>query len=120
MKTVIAGSRILSDYGLVEKAVKESGFDVTEVISGGASGIDRLGEAYARNHGIPYKIFKAPWERFGRKAGILRNEEMAKSADAVIVIWDGKSRGSSSMIQIAKNRLLPLFVLEVDIKTDEG
>ena len=57
MKTIIAGSRDLTDYNLVKLAVEESGFEIAEVVSGGARGVDRLGERWAKEHGVPIKRF---------------------------------------------------------------
>jgi hypothetical protein len=115
MITIIAGSRVITNYSLVEQAVKESGFELTKIISGGANGVDKLGEQYANNNNIPIRVFFAEWDRYGRKAGILRNEEMAKQAQACIVIWDGFSKGSANLIKIARRRNLQLFVLNINL-----
>ncbi len=102
MKVVVAGSRTIHDYGMVEYAIKKSGFKITELVSGGAEGVDQLGEIYAKQNDIPIKRFIPDWDKYGRKAGLLRNEEMAKYADAVIVVWDGKSNGTRHMVNQAK------------------
>jgi len=99
VRVIIAGSRTIHDYAVVEHAVKESKFDVTEVVCGGASGVDTLGFTWATRHEIPVKMMPADWKRHGRSAGPLRNGEMARYADALILVWDGISRGSSSMKQ---------------------
>lgn len=114
MKTIIAGSRTIDDYSQVESAVKQSGFTITELYSGCAKGVDMLGIMYADANKIPVMAFPAQWDKHGKKAGILRNEEMAKTADALIAIWDGKSRGTKHMIQIAKEKNLKVFVYLVE------
>ena len=104
MKVIIAGSRTLSNPLLITQAIEESGFEVTEVVSGCAQGVDRAGEDWAALNNIPVKRFPAKWHKHGRQAGWLRNKEMAVYADALIAIWDGKSKGTRHMIEIAKSR----------------
>lgn len=110
MKVIIAGSRKVEDYKLVVQAMERCGYEVTEVVCGMATGIDRLGEQWAIANGIPVKEMPADWNRHGRSAGPIRNRAMADYADAAVVIWDGKSRGSRNMINemIRKNK--PYFV----------
>jgi hypothetical protein len=98
MKVIIAGSRNISDYMLVVNAVKSSGYDITTVISGCAVGVDRLGELWARTNNIPIIEMPANWNRDGKKAGPIRNKEMALVADAAVIIWDGESTGTRNMI----------------------
>jgi hypothetical protein len=112
MRVVIAGSRSIKDATLIERAVQESGFNVTEVVEGGARGVDTLAFDWAHREGIPVKVFVPDWS-IGRQAGILRNVEMADYADAVIAIWNGKSRGTEHMISIAYKRQMPCYVLKV-------
>jgi len=109
MKTIIAGSRTITDYALVEQAIMESGFEITEVVSGGANGVDALAIRYAVQHNIPYVILYASWAKHGKSAGPIRNKEMAEYAEALILVWDGKSRGSSNMLNIAKKLKLKIF-----------
>lgn len=60
-----------------------------------------MGEAWARENGISYIRFPADWDKYGRSAGMIRNREMAKYAEALIAIWDGRSRGTSNMMSTA-------------------
>jgi hypothetical protein len=113
MKVIIAGSRSIDDYPLVEKAVLESRFAITEVVSGGAHGVDYLGECYGFKNKIPIRVMKAKWEEHGKSAGAIRNSEMANYAEAVIVIWDGRSPGSKNMINCARVKGLPLFIYKL-------
>lgn len=114
MKTIIAGSRSFERHAnlprLIADAVECSDFEVTEVVSGCARGIDTAGEAWAAAHGIPIRRFPADWGRHGRAAGPMRNAEMARYAQALIVIWDGVSRGTKNMIETAKREGLPVHV----------
>ena len=101
MHTIIAGGREITDPALVEEAVRACGWTITEVICGAARGADTLGEAWAIAHNVPVKRMPADWDRFGKRAGYLRNQEMANCADALILIWSGTSRGSGHMLAIA-------------------
>lgn len=113
MKTIIAGSRTILDYNLVEEAVKRSGFEITEVVSGGARGVDALGEHYSFVHSIPLKIFKAEWGLYGRGAGYRRNYEMARYAEALVCVWDGVSKGAAHMIHTARAENLKTFIFNL-------
>lgn len=110
MKVIIAGSRNVNDYSLVVQAVQRSGFTITEVVSGCATGIDRMGEQWAIANNIPIKEMPADWNRHGNSAGPQRNRAMAEYADAAIVVWDGKSRGSRNMIENMIRRKKPYYV----------
>jgi hypothetical protein len=113
MKVIIAGSRDISDYELVCRAVKESGFTPAAIVSGLSRGVDRLGMEYARRHGIPCHGYPAEWDKHGRQAGYIRNHDMARNADAVIAVWDGRSPGTKHMIDIATRRALRVYVYRV-------
>lgn len=113
MKTIIAGSRIFHDTPMIARAVKASGFKITEVVSGGAMGVDFAGETWAGILGIPVKRFQAEWRKYGHSAGPIRNREMANYADALIAIWDGKSRGTSNMIAVARELGLDIYIEKI-------
>lgn len=113
MKTVVCGSRTITNPDLVAQAITESGFSITEIVSGHASGVDTLAERYARLNNIPLNVFPANWLRYGKSAGPKRNQEMADYAECVIAIWDGKSRGTKDMIEKAKSKGLQIYILRV-------
>ena len=120
MKCIIAGSRSITDYKILQDEVKKSGFDITEIVSGNASGVDKLGEQYAREHKILLKVMPAKWGKHGRSAGHIRNREMAEyvgKEGGLILIYDGKSPGSTSMLNIAKSLGLKIHVRIVDAKS---
>lgn len=118
MKVIIAGSRSIVDYARVKIAIEASGFEIAEVVSGKALGVDSLGERWAGENNIPVKPFPADWNdlshpdaviktgRSGRKydakAGYRRNRQMAEYGDALILVWDGESSGSSDMLKNAE------------------
>lgn len=132
MKTIIAGSRSILSLQTVETAIKESGFEseISLIVSGGAVGIDQLGEIYARNRNIPVHRFIPNWNDISDKpksqirysknkrpywmlAGYKRNEDMAEFSDALIAVWDGKSKGTKHMIDTAVRCGLRVFVYKV-------
>lgn len=96
--------------GIVQKAIDNSQFVMTEIVSGGARGVDSLAITYAKEHYIPCTIMRADWDKYGKSAGFRRNGDMANYADALIAIWDRESRGTLHMINIAKERGLKVFV----------
>lgn len=111
MKVIIAGGRDITDLGLVAEAIYNSEFRITEVVSGGARGVDAIGEMYSRS--VLQKeptIFPADWDKFGKAAGHVRNAEMAEYADALIAVWDGKSPGTKNMINTALAAGLKVYV----------
>ncbi len=110
MRTVIAGSRTFNSLSQLCEAVAASGFVISEVVSGGARGADRLGETWATLNKIPCARFLPDWTTHGKAAGIIRNKEMAAYAEALIALWDGQSRGTKNMIEEARKRGLKVYV----------
>lgn len=110
MKTIIAGSRDGVTLQDVEHAMYECGWEPSEVVCGNARGADSFGKEWAMHLGIPVKFFDADWERYGKRAGLDRNWQMAKYADALVLVWDGKSRGSLNMLQQAEQQGLRIHV----------
>lgn len=97
MKVVIAGSRTINPtVEEIELALKD--VLITEVVSGGAYGVDSAGEDFARKNNISIKRFIPDWSKHGKRAGPLRNASMAAYGDILLLIWDGKSAGSKSML----------------------
>ena len=95
MKLMIAGSRSITDFDLAPHIPD----GVHTIISGGAKGIDTLAEKYADEHKLSKYIIKPRYDLYGKVAPIKRNYEMVDMADIVLVIWDGKSKGSESTIK---------------------
>lgn len=114
-KVIIAGSREFNDYQLLVSKVNQiliNRLPDVEIVSGTCRGADKLGEQYATEYNLSIKQFPADWNTHGKKAGYLRNVEMAKYADACIVFWNGTSKGTKHMIDIATNRGLPLRIIK--------
>ena len=86
-----------------------SGYSIV-IVSGGCAGADVLGERYAKENGYSIDRYPAEWQKYGRKAGIMRNAVMADNADALIAYWDGISRGTKNMIDEARKKGLAVRV----------
>lgn len=113
MNVIIAGSRTFKDYSVLYNYCESVLSSITEpivIFSGGARGADFLAEAYARGKTYELKIFPAKWDIYGRSAGPIRNEEMARNADVLIAFWDGKSAGTKNMIAQAEKNNLKIFI----------
>lgn len=113
MKTIIAGGREILDYTLVLNAIRESKFDITEVVSGMAKGVDTLAVQFANENDLVITPFFADWNTHGRAAGPIRNRQMAEYGEALIAVWDGESRGTKNMIEEATKRGLKVYVYHV-------
>lgn len=114
-KVVIAGSRGFKNYILLEAKLShylsKKNLEDVEVVSGGANGADLLGERFAKEKGCKIKRFIPDWDGQGKSAGYIRNWEMAKYADACVVFWDGKSKGTKHMMDLAKREGIILKIV---------
>ena len=115
---IIAGTRTFDDYDIFEEMVDKV-FDILlenykqseiQIISGNAKGVDKLGEAYAKENGYKLMLYPANWDKYGKKAGPIRNSEMIKIANYLIVVWDGISRGTKDIISKAKANKIPTAI----------
>lgn len=114
-KVIIAGGRHYEDYATVKayadyKLSRIALIHDIEIVSGGATGADALGERYAREKGYTVKRFSADWKTYGKAAGPRRNREMAAYADALLAFWDGSSKGTMNMIQEAEKQGLKVGI----------
>lgn len=116
MKLIIAGSRYLDEELVYSKIVmwRMNNIPHLEIVSGGCKGVDHAGEYYADFYDLPIKRFPADWKKHGRAAGPIRNKQMADYADALLLIWDGISRGSLSMKKEMEKLNKPIY--EIIIK----
>lgn len=117
MKLIIAGSRNVPETDEMIDRLENFLFtfamnsgNISEVVSGCASGGDTLGELWAERNNIPIKKFPANWKKYGRAAGPIRNKEMGNYADMAAVVWDGESNGSRHMINYMKKLNKPCHV----------
>jgi hypothetical protein len=113
VRVIIAGSREITDFSLVERAVEQSGFRPSVVISGRCRGVDLLGERWARKHRVPLETFPAAWRLYGDAAGPLRNGVMVSVVEGLIVIWDGLDTGSADVFRRGLEAGLHVFEVRV-------
>lgn len=111
-KVIIAGSRGFDDYPGLCRVCDYMLKNKTniEIVSGGAIGADRLGERYAKERGYKITQFIPNWDLFKKAAGYIRNSEMADYSDALIAFWNGKSKGTGHMIDLAESKGLKVKV----------
>ena len=113
MKTIIAGSRNITEYATLIKALKKVDWEITTVLSGTARGVDKLGEIFAKENNIPLEKYPAEWDKYGKSAGYKRNLVMAENAEALLALWDGQSKGTKHMIDIAKKHSLKIHIYQI-------
>lgn len=134
IKTIVAGDREVDSYDTIERAIKASGFEITELVEGGARGADAKAREWAQKNKVPYTTFKADWknvtregavvksrknewngkvEKYDAAAGTFRNEMMASYAEALVAVQTrGKTPGTQNMISLAKKYNLKIFIYE--------
>ena len=126
MKVIVAGGRDFNDYKLLKETLdnfqQEYG-NITEVVSGTALGVDKLGEQYANENNIPIKRFVPDWQGLGKKAGHVRNRKMgdyAKEHNGMLVaFWDKQSRGTKGMIDYATKVGLKSMVVHYSVEVSD-
>ena len=118
-RIIVAGGRDFNNYDLLSETLdavlKRYTDSETIIVTGCCRGADALGEHYAKEHGIPVKRFPADWLQYGKAAGPIRNREMAEYASegegVLVAFWDGKSRGTKNMIDMAFKYGLDVHVI---------
>ncbi len=108
MKVAVIGSRGLIVKDLERYLPK----DTSEIVSGGARGIDTCAEKYAEQNGIPITVFLPEYEKYGRGAPLKRNFQIIDYADLVLAFWDGKSRGTKFVIDKCKEKNKPVRIFK--------
>ncbi|MBQ7004908.1 MAG: hypothetical protein IJN68_00590 [Clostridia bacterium] len=112
MKLAIIGSRSLKITDL-NKFIPDN---VSEIVSGGAKGIDTCAKEFAISKGLAYTEFLPQYEKYGKAAPIVRNKEIVKYADEVLAFWDGKSKGCKNVIDYCKkeNKKITVEIIKKD------
>lgn len=108
MKVAIVGSRNFNNYKtfieFMNTTITENNIDIDLIISGGARGADSFGYNYAVSKGIPTKIYKPEWDKYGKAAGFIRNKYIIDDCDICIAFWDGVSHGTKHDIDLCKQQ----------------
>lgn len=105
----VVGSRSFENYKFLENTLNKE--NIFKIISGGARGADSLAEKYAKLNSIPIEIIKPNWNKYGRRAGVIRNASIVKNANHVIAFWDGTSRGTLSTINLCMKKYIPIKII---------
>lgn len=123
MKTLlVAGSRSFAHWSqekmndLLSQASSCLDMTFDRIMEGGAPGVDTKSRYWAQGKGYPVETVPAQWDLFGKSAGYKRNVEMVEAADAVIIIWDGKSKGTKHTLNLATKKGIPMVVVIRDPK----
>lgn len=117
LRVIIAGGRSFNDYERLKRVMGHLLSKTTEeivIVCGMARGADSLGEQYAKEKGYEVRRFPADWKGLGKSAGYKRNEQMAQNADALVAFWDGQSRGTKHMIDLACKYGLKVCVIKYE------
>jgi hypothetical protein len=101
MKVAIVGSREYSNLSKVRVYIQNLPID-TVIVSGGARGVDKCAEKVAESIGLQTEIYLADWYRYGKAAGMKRNQQIVEASDRVVAFWNGESRGTKNTIDTAK------------------
>ena len=116
-KVIVAGGRDFDNYEFLKEKLDETFESLgdldahpIEIISGMADGADILGIKYAKEHKQTMVLYPANWDKYPRMAGILRNMNMLVTATHLVAFWDGKSHGTKHMIEIAKEKGIPVWI----------
>lgn len=113
-KLIVAGSRTFNDYALLKEKMNAllGGRKPDAIVCGEAKGADLLGRKYAEENNIEIDSYPAQWDKYGKQAGYIRNEQMAENANALLAFWDGESAGTKHMIETAKRKGLQVRVIK--------
>ena len=111
MKIAVIGSRNLLPFDL-GKYIPES---VSEIISGGAKGVDSMAKNYAITHNIILTEYLPEYNRYGKGAPLKRNIKIIEEANRVIAFWDGKSKGTKFVIDECRKRGKEIDIVLIDM-----
>ena len=106
MKIAVIGSRNVTVDNICEYLT-----DCDEIVSGGAVGVDTCAADYAKQNGIALTVFLPEYERYGRAAPIVRNKKIVDHADQILAFWDGRSKGTQSVIRYAEKTGKPCKII---------
>jgi len=109
MKVAVVGSRGLS----IENLGKYLPKNTTEIISGGARGVDTSAKEYALQNGLKLTEYLPEYKKYGKSAPLKRNITIIENADFVLVFWDGTSHGTEFVIKNCQKRHIPLKIIRL-------
>ena len=115
MRVAIVGSRnIENEENVYELLCRYIPANTTEIVSGGATGIDTLAEIYAEKNRLRLTVFKPDYKAFGKRAPLVRNEEIIRHAQYVLAFWDGISHGTAHTVATCVTLGVPVKVIPLE------
>jgi len=117
MKLAIVGSRTLRQKEVLQvigQVITKAKNKIDTVITGGANGVDSIAEYYAKNHNIGVEVYYPVYSRHGKRAPLIRNNEIIKNSNAMLAIWDGESKGTKYTTDKAKKAGMAVMVVRLD------
>lgn len=116
-KLIVAGGRDFSDFNLLSQKLNELADGVFQlrkvsIVSGMARGADALGHHFAKMNNVKVYEFPANWDKYGKRAGFIRNDEMAAFSHGLLAFWDGQSRGTNNMILSMQAMNKPVHIVK--------
>ena len=108
MKVVITGTRKSIDYDIIEKTIKDTKYDISEIITGTLEGVDQSIQQYAVENNISLNVFTPDWKTNGRSGRDISNANMVADADAVILFWDNEDAYCKIIYKQASAKLIPI------------
>ena len=112
-KFMVGGSRSIIDKNWIFSQIEKywywhlACYEELTLIQGGARGVDKISKEYAQENDLKIEEHLAEWEKFGKAAGHIRNEEMIKESDEVLLLWDGESHGTKNDIELCEKYKKP-------------
>lgn len=117
-KLIVAGGREFNNYGLLAAQITDMAVHgslrakAVSIVSGMARGADALGAQFAKENNVKLYAMPADWDKYGKRAGFMRNSDMGNFADGLLAFWDGKSKGTAHMIDYMKQLNKPVHVVK--------
>ena len=111
MKLSGNGSRTFENYEMLVNEILKLNLKIYSVISGGTKGVYTLAEKWTKENIIPIILFKPDWKKYGRAAGLRRNESIIESYKYCLAFWDGKSKRTKFSIDLCKKLKKPIKVV---------
>lgn len=107
----VVGSRSFNDYSKVKSILDKFLKHGIKLVSGGAAGADTLAERYAKENDLEITVLKPEWNKYGKRAGFMRNEDIIDACDIVVAFWDGKSPGTKNSVDVAYSKQKKVFLI---------
>jgi len=114
MRVAIVGSRNCKSFR-IEQILDNLPQGCSQIISGGADGVDSYAEKAARELGIPFVCIAPDYQKYGKNAPFVRNRMIVQAADLVLAFWDYYSRGTAHTIAACIEKGISVRIFEIEI-----